>query len=77
MRNSHRIILLSGALLAGLALAQQPQGQQQSQPPAAADSTPPAPQASTPRKPPPSRPDSFKPTEEVRADTILTLPSDI
>ncbi len=33
--------------------------------------------ATAQQKPPPKRPDSFKPTEEVRADTILTLPSDI
>lgn len=69
-------IVLLGSALAAVSFAQQPAnppqpatGQQPSQPS-------PQPVTAQQKKPPPKL-DSFKPSEEVRADTILTLPSDI
>ncbi len=70
------LAMLACLTLGTMAVAQQNTGA------GAQSGTPP--QAEKPQQPvtaqqkkPPPRPDSFKPTEEVRADTILTLPSDI
>lgn len=75
-RLGNAVAIFVCVLLAGsVALAQQSTAPTNPTPQATNDK-PEEPVTAQQKKPPP-KPDSFKPTEEVRADTILTLPSDI